>query len=132
MSQMIHAGPFCELIKQGIYFSVDSDDRLFTGDLFYDFVKREFQIRGIPSWEGRRSHAVPVAMKGPFILQLLVMDILEEAPRPDGKLSDLKFRKAKAASAFMVWLEEWYSDRSVSTVAAEMWEVLPNLAWVKP
>lgn len=132
MTQMIYAGPFCELIKQGIYFSVESDDRLFTGDLFYDFAKREFQLRGIPSWQGRRSHAVPVNQRGPFIVQLLVMEILEEAPRQDGKLSDLRFRKAKAASAFVVWLEEWYSDRSVTAMVTETWEVLPNLVWVKP
>lgn len=132
MSQMIHAGPFCELLRQGIYFSVDSDDRLFTGDLFYDFAKREFQIRGIPSWNGKRSHAVPVKERGPFSVQLLVCEVIEEASRPDGKFSDLRFKKAKAASALMVWLEEWYSDRSVAAIAAELWEVLPNLAWVKP
>jgi hypothetical protein len=128
---MIIAGPFCELIKQGIYFSVDNDDRLFTGDLFFDIAKKEFQLRGIPSWQGKMSHAVPVTERGPFSVMLLVQEAIEVAPRMDGKYSDIRFKKAKAASALVVWLEEWYVDRSVAAAATELWEVLPNLAWVK-
>lgn len=129
---MIHQGPFTECIKTGVFFSVDNDDRLFVGDLFFDFVKKEFQVRGIPSFNGKRTHAVPVAERGPFKIHMLVKNVLEEASRPDGKYSDLRFKNAVACSSFLTWLEEWYGDRSVMQAVEDLWKFEPQLVWVKP
>lgn len=128
---MIVAGPFCECIKAGLYFSIENDDRVFTGDLFYDFGRKEFQIRGIPSWQGRRTHVLPIKERGPIAISLLVLNVTEEAARPDGKYSDLKFIKARATGQFAAWIEEWYGDRAVRGAVEEHWDIVPGLAWTK-
>ena len=127
---MIQKGTFSECIKTGVFFSILEDDRVFTGDLFYDFVKREFQVRGIPSYQGKRTHILPVAERGPVAINLLILSVDEEAAR-DSTYSDLRFKKARAASGFVTWLEEWYGDRSVMQAIENFWEIAQDLAWVK-
>lgn len=131
MAQMILPGPFCEVVKTGVYFSIDNDDRLFTGDLFYDIAKREFQMRGIPSWEGRKTHAIPVAERGPVHIHMLIKDVIQEAPRMEGKFTDIRFLKAIVCAPFVTWIEEWYGDRAIMAVIENHWKIEPNLAWVK-
>lgn len=128
---MIPPSPFAECIKTGAFFSLENDDRVFTGDCFYDLAKREFQMRGIPSWDGRMSHVLPVAERGPISLMLYIPAPLEIAARPDGKHTDFRFKKAKCTSALATFIEEWYGDRTVMQAISEYWEVVPNLVWIK-
>ena len=128
---MIAPSPFAECIKTGAYFSLVNDDRVFTGDLFYDFAKREFQMRGVPSWEGRMTHCLPKKEAGPIKLMMLVDVPLEIAARPDGRFTDFRFKKAKCTSELATFIEEWYGDKGVMGAITEMWEVVPNLTWFK-
>lgn len=128
---MIVAGPFCQCIKTGAYFSIDNDDRVFTGDLFYDFGKREFQMRGVPSWDGTITHVLPVKERGPVAIHLLVKGVLQSASRGDGKYTDFRFRNADASAALATFIEEWHGDQSVMGAIEEFWAIKPNLAWHK-
>lgn len=128
---MIVTGPFTECIKTGCFFSLAEDDRVFTGDLFYDFGKQEFQIRGIPSWESRMTHALPVKERGPVKLMLLVKSVIQVVPRTTDNYTDLRFKFAKATTELATFIEEWHGDRSVMWSIQEMWEIVPNLIWTK-
>ena len=128
---MIIAGPFCECVKTGVYFSVNNDDRLFTGDLFYDIAKKEFQIRGIPTYNGKKTHAIPVSERGPFLINLYVIQVTEEAVRPTGEYTDIRFKIGKISENLLTWIEEWYSDMAILQVIRDTWIVEKNLAWVK-
>lgn len=128
---MIAPGPFCHCIKTGAYFSLENDDRVFTGDLFYDLAKREFQMRGVPSWQGRMSHVLPVAERGPVKIMILVKAVDKIEARDDGKYTDFTFKVAKCSAELATFVEEWYGDQSVVGVIEETWEIVPNLAWYK-
>ncbi len=129
---MITTGPFNQCMKTGLFFSLGNDDRVFTGDLFYNFATREFQIRGIPSFGGAISHVLPKAEMGPVVLHLFIPTVLEIEVRDEaGRYTDLRFSRAKISQQFMVWLEEWFSHRSVIEVILQTWEVAPNLVWRK-
>lgn len=128
---MIAPATFGECIKSGVYFSMENDDRVFNGDLFYDLARREFQMRGIPSWEGRMMHVIPVTERGPISLMMLIPPPIEIAARPDGKYTDFRFRQAKCTSALATFIEEWYGDRSVMGIITEFWQIVPNLIWTK-
>lgn len=127
---MINFGPMTQCIKTGLYFSLENDDRVFTGDLFYDLSKQEFQIRGIPTWNGRITHCLPVTERGPMALMLLTTpDVIET--RQDGKYTDLTFKKAKCVTMLAVHIEEWYDMPSMMAVIEKEWEIVPNLVWTK-
>lgn len=128
---MIAPSPFAECIKTGAYFSLENDDRVFTGDLFYDFARREFQMRGVPSWDGKMTHCLPKHQIGPIALQLLIEKPLEIGIRPDGKFTDFKFKKAKCTANLAAFVEEWHGDRTVMGAIEEMWAIVPNLVWTK-
>lgn len=128
---MISFGPFCECIKTGLFFTLAEDDRIFTGDLFYDFGKQEFQIRGVPTWQGVMTHAIPVSERGPVKLMLLVNKTIQVAPRTESNYTDLIFKSAKCTTELATFIEEWHGDRSVMRAIEEMWEVVPNLIWTR-
>lgn len=129
---MITTGPFNTCIKNGVYFSLGTNDRVFTGDLFYNFATREFQIRGIPAWNGEISHVLPKDEMGPVMLHLFIQSPLEVAVRDEaGKYVDLRFLQAKITTPFITWIEEYYSDKSVLQTILNTWEVVPNLLWRK-
>ncbi len=128
---MIVKGPFCECVRTGVYFSVDNDDRLFTGDLFYDIAKKEFQVRGIPSFNGKKTHAIPMAERGPFLINLYVMEVIEEVVRPNGEYTDIRFKRGKISENLLTWVEEWYSDRTILQTIRDTWVIEKNLAWIR-
>lgn len=129
---MIVQGPFCEVIKTGVFFSIANDDRVFTGDLYYDFVNREFQIRGIPCFQGRRRHVFKPEEKGPMKLHLLVTEVIEFQAREDNSnYGDLRFKKAKASGELAAHIEEWYGDRAVKEASQSMWEITTQLVWYR-
>lgn len=128
---MIAPGPFCECIRTGCFFSMVEDDRVFTGDLFYDFGAQEFQMRGVPAWMGKMTHAIPVSERGPVKLMLLVGNTLELAPRTESNYVDFRFKTAKCTSELATYIEEWHGDRSVMRSIERMWEVVPNLTWTR-
>lgn len=132
---MIQLSQFHTLLKQGIQFSMITDDRVFTGDLFYDFFSKEFQIRGIPSVHGRM---VNVLRKGvrTVALDLLVMKVIKSEPR-DAELTkggwmDLRFHKAKCPFAFATYIEETVNDELVMKAIEDHFELVDGLAWVSP
>lgn len=130
---MITTGPFNQCIKTGMFFSLGTDDRVFTGDLFYNFATREFQIRGIPCFEGQMVHVLPKTERGPIALQIFVESPKEIAVRDEaGKYADLVFDTAKIAQKFLVWIEEYYHARSVVSRIYDTWNVQPNLVWIRP
>ena len=130
---MITTGPFNQCIKTGLYFSLGTDDRVFTGDLFYNFATREFQIRGIPAFQGKMSHVLPKTERGPVAIQVFVPSPDEVAVRDEaGRYIDLRFSTAQISQQFVVWIEEWYSERSVIQRVLDTWEVKPNLVWYRP
>lgn len=130
MSTIIEKGPFCECIKTGFYFTVDTDDRVFNGDLFYDFVRAEFQVRGIAGDEhGRPIPCIPKSEKGPIALEGHVIGIKRIGHRPSGFV-DLVFTKAIITDAMMAHICMWYGDRTVWAVVQKEWEARDNLAWV--
>lgn len=129
---MITTGPMNQCVKTGLYFSLGSDDRVFTGDMFYNFATREFQIRGIPSFGGTMSHVLPKAERGPVHLHILIQTPKEVAVRDEqGRYTDLSFTTAKIARPFVVWIEEWCSHKTVLDRILSEWEVVPNLLWYK-
>lgn len=130
---MITTGPFNQCIKTGLYFSLGNDDRVFTGDLFYNFATREFQIRGIPSFNGVMSHVLPKSEPGPVTIQMYIPQVLEAEVRDEhGRYMDLRFTAAKISQQFMVWIEEWYSQRSVIETILQTWQIEKNLVWLRP
>ena len=129
---MITTGPFNQCIKTGLYFSLGTDDRVFTGDLFYNFATREFQIRGIPAFQGKMSHVLPKIERGPVTIQVFIPAPDEVAVRDEKRsYMDMCFSTAQISQQFMVWIEEWYSERSVVQRILDTWEVKPNLVWYK-
>lgn len=128
---MINYGPLCQCVKTGVYFTLSNDDRVFTGDLFYDLSKQEFQIRGIPSWNGAMTHCLPKLEQGPMSLMMLVTpDVIEGRPG-NPKFTDLTFKKAKCTTVLAVHIEEWYEMPSMMKAIEEHWEIVPNLVWTK-
>ena len=127
----IPQGNFSSVVKTGVYFSIDNDDRVFTGDLYYDFAMREFQLRGIPAFEGRMRHVFDANFKGPVKIHMLIKTVMEKGPRSSENYADLKFRFAKATGEFSAWIEEWFGDKMVMAAIEECWEIVPDLTWYK-
>lgn len=128
---MLAQGTFSHLVKNGVFFSVATDDRVFTGDLYYDFALKEFQLRGIPSLNGVKRHCFKMTERGPMKIDLLVNEILEEQKRDTENYNDFRFKDAKVSSSFLTWVEEFYSDRTVLHQIYDTWEIHKQLAWVK-
>lgn len=130
---MIPRGTFAELLKQGVFFSLTSDDRVFTGDLHYDMAVKEFQLRGIPVYSGRMRSCFPAEDKGPYKIDLLVLEVIEARPRGEGSMyADMRFKKAKSSGEFAAWLEEWWGDRTtVMREVEESWQVTQDLTWYR-
>lgn len=119
-------------LKTGCVFSMAADDRVFTGDLFFDLLGRKFQMRGIPSLHGQMNHILNKADKGPFRLMLFIENALESEIRADGRHIDLTFRKARCTSALATFIEEYHSkDNLVMQTIEDEWTVVPNLTWTK-
>jgi len=131
MTMNIQQGQFSQIVKSGVYFSIEGDDRVFTGDLYFDFALKEFQLRGIPSFQGRMRHVLDPAFKGPVTIDLFVKTVIEKGPRDMDNYSDLKFRSAKVSSQLATWIEEWFGDKSVMHAIEEFWEVVRDLTWFK-
>lgn len=125
------AGAFTECVKTGFYFSMESDDRVFTGDLHYNFIRRKFVIKGIPTVDGKMVHVIPKSERGPIALMGLVLTVEASEVRNGLPYTDMVVGKMRIAETFAEWVEYWYGDRAVSASIRESWEVVSNLAWVK-
>lgn len=130
-SRIIVASNFTQLLKTGVYFSIDNDDRVFTGDLFFDLAFKEFQMRGIPAVNGRRRHVFEAKFKGPTLIDLLVANVGIEQVRPnEEKYVDLTFSKGKITGQLAAHIEEWYGGTALALIV-ENFEVVNNLTWYK-
>lgn len=132
-TRIIVASSFASCVKTGVFFSIENDDRVFTGDLFYDIAFREFQIRGIPAHEGRRRHVFDIGFRGPASLDMVIEAVGFEQVRPGAhdKYVDLTTKKGKMAVHLARHIEEWHGDQSVMSYIDEFWAVVPNLIWTK-
>lgn len=128
---MIQKGALTEMIRNGIYFSMTSDDRVFTGDLFFNMAIREFQIRGVPCIGNSLRHCFGPMDNGPYSIHLLITNVIQCQPRGDGSFyADLRFTSAKCSGEFAAWIEEWHGDRSIMMQEVlDKWQVTQDLTW---
>lgn len=125
----IEKGPFCECVKTGFYFSLEDDDRVFAGDLFFDFAQVKFQARGIRQHLGKPMTICPKGERGPVALMALIKKPYTMAVRDhDNVYLDIEFTQATWAGSIAAHVEEWYGDRSVWTVMQGM-EIAEGLVW---
>lgn len=131
-SRIIVASNFSQHLKTGIYFSIENDDRVFTGDLFYDLAFQEFQIRGIPAHEGRRRHVFLAEFRGPCLIDMVLDGIGLEQVRPgNDKYVDITCKKGRITSALAAHIEEWFGGDSVMGLIDRSFQVKQDLTWYK-
>jgi hypothetical protein len=132
--QVIIKGHLSELVKDGLFFSMESDDRVFTGDLFFDMVSRTFIIRGVPAIGGRRVHCFKAKDKGPYRLHLFLLNVVSCIPQDErGLYVDMVFDRAKCAGEFAAWIEEWHAANNPALIQVMngQWEFKADLTWIK-
>lgn len=130
--QDLPQSPFAQCIKTGFFFSLDSDDRVFTGDLYYDFGGRKFQARGIPAKDGKLRHIFEPKFKGPVYIDMVITGSKVLGADRTGLYGAIEFTTAKATSALATHLEEWHGDLSVMQAVEQLWEIKQDLTWYKP
>ena len=129
---MIEHGPFNQLLKQGIYFTIENGpDEVYTGDLFYDVKAREFQVRGIPTLGFGKRHVFALDFRGPVLLDLVVKRVLEEEYDPITRYGRFRFLQGRCVGQFAAMMEE----RPQTVVAVEAmeanWDIVGDLTWFK-
>ncbi len=122
---------FSQCIKTGFYFTLDTDDHVFVGDLFYDFGGRKFQVRGIPTFEGRMRHIFDTNFKGPVYIDMVITGTKKLGFDRDSRYAAVDFTTAKVTSALATHLEEWHGDLSVMQAVEQLWEIKQDLTWYK-
>lgn len=125
-------GGFTECVKTGFKFSTVDDDRVFTGDLHFNFVHRKFLIKGIPSCNGHMVHVLPKNEPGPVVLMGRVTSIEASEVRDGTSYIDMVVKSMCISESFADWVEYWYGDRAVASAIRDTWEVVSGLVWVKP
>lgn len=118
-------------LRAGVYFSMDTDDRVFTGDLFFDLLQNEFRMNGIPAVAGRMVSATG-HHRGPFKLALLILGQPRIVPRPNGTYVDMFFKTAKSSGEFAALIEETHGTRGpIMQAIDQFWAVKADLTWFK-
>ncbi|MDA3831898.1 MAG: hypothetical protein PF495_00720 [Spirochaetales bacterium] len=119
-------------IKTGCIFSMSNNDQVFVGDLFFDYIGQEFQMRGIPSIAGVLTHILRKEDKGPFRMMMFIEKVKVAQPRLDGRHVDLSFRSAQCTNSLGSFIQEYNaSDNAIHEAMENYWTFVSNLHWVK-
>jgi hypothetical protein len=117
------------LVKGGVWFTVVGQyGGLYTGDLFYNMVTKQFRMTGIPYGLVGPRHAVKDSEPGPFKINLWITHVVGH--RVEGNYGVIEFTEAQVSGEFMAWVEEMHFDKPIYEAARLQWTVAEGiLVW---